>query len=353
MDLFSNTWEEELETQPLRTYSSLELFAGAGGLALGLERAGFSTLLLNEWDKHACATLRHNRPHWPVLEGDVCQIDFSPYRGKIDLLAGGFPCQAFSYAGKGLGFEDIRGTMFFQFARAIQETLPKIILGENVKGLLNHDQGRTLKTIKKTIQNLGYRLIEPRVLNAVDYFVPQKRERLVLIAIREDCHSMNFQWPEKYSRPLTMRDALKAGVLFSCDVPLSGGQKYPEHKQKVLELVPAGGCWRDLPDDVARAYMKKSYFLGGGRTGMARRLSWEEASLTLTCSPSQNQTERCHPDETRPLSVREYARIQTFPDEWVFSGSLANQYKQIGNAVPVNFAHAIGRSLIRALNGMG
>lgn len=117
-------------------------------------------------------------------------------------------------------------------------------------------------------------------------------------------------------------------------------------------MVPPGGYWRDLPDDLQREYMKKSYFLGGGKTGMARRLSWDEPSLTLTCAPAQKQTERCHPDETRPLTVREYARIQTFPDDWNFAGPVTAQYKQIGNAVPVNLAHALGRSLVKLLNDL-
>lgn len=333
-----------------KKYRSIELFAGAGGLALGLEQAGFEAVLLNEWDKHACQTLRTNRPEWNVVEGDVSQLDFTPYRGKVDFLSGGFPCQAFSYAGKGAGFNDIRGTMFFQFARAIAEVQPKVILGENVRGLVNHDGGRTLATIQQTLQDLGYTLVEPRVLNAMNYRVPQKRERIFIVGIRNDlADKAQFYWPEPFERVMTMTDALKAGELYDTDVPPSEGQVYPEHKKVVMDLVPAGGCWRDLPDDIARAYMKGSYFLGGGRTGMARRLSWHEPSLTLTCAPAQNQTERCHPDETRPLTVREYARIQTFPDDWQFAGAMGQQYKQIGNAVPVNLAEAVGRSLIDVL----
>lgn len=343
------------EAKPLnraanKTYRSIELFAGAGGLTLGLEKTGFEAVLLNEWDKHACQTLRTNRPEWNVAEGDVSQLDFRPYRGKVDFLSGGFPCQAFSYAGKGEGFNDIRGTMFFQFARAVAEVQPKVVLGENVRGLVNHDKGRTLATIKQTLQDLGYTLVEPRVLNAVNYRVPQKRERIFIVGIRNDlADKAQFAWPEPFERIMTMTDALKAGELYATDVPPSEGQLYPEHKKAVMNLVPPGGCWRDLPDDVARAYMKGSYFLGGGRTGMARRLSWHEPSLTLTCAPAQNQTERCHPDETRPLTVREYARIQTFPDDWQFAGSMGQKYKQIGNAVPVHLAEAVGRSLIDVL----
>ncbi|MDD2481614.1 MAG: DNA cytosine methyltransferase, partial [Lutispora sp.] len=130
----------------------------------------------------------------------------------------------------------------------------------------------------------------------------------------------------------------------------SSGEQYPEKKKKVLELVPPGGYWRDLPDDIAKDYMGKSYYSGGGRTGMARRISWDEPCLTLTCSPAQKQTERCHPDEVRPFTIREYARIQSFPDDWEFYGSNSQQYKQIGNAVPVEMAKAIGLSIISVLN---
>jgi DNA (cytosine-5)-methyltransferase 1 len=151
---------------------------------------------------------------------------------------------------------------------------------------------------------------------------------------------------------MTLRDALCAGELYPNDVPSSKGQTYPQRKAEIMSCVPAGGYWRDLPNELQREYMKKSYFLSGGKTGMARRLCWDEPSLTLTCAPAQKQTERCHPQETRPLTVREYARIQTFPDSWSFSGSLSSQYKQIGNAVPVNLAFAMGRALVRLLNNI-
>ena len=120
-------------------------------------------------------------------------------------------------------------------------------------------------------------------------------------------------------------------------------------KKKVLALVPPGGCWVDLPEDIAKEYMGKSYYSGGGRRGMARRISWEEPCLTLTCSPSQKQTERCHPEETRPFTVRESARIQSFPDDWTFCGGIGDQFKQIGNAVPVEMARRIGIQLKEAV----
>lgn len=319
--LFKSQWSDETKSCN-NTYTVLELFAGAGGMALGLEKSGLKSVLLNEIDSHACKTLKINRPEWNVIEGDVSKVDFTPYRDTVDVLAGGFPCQAFSYAGKKLGFEDTRGTLFFEFARAVKETNPKILLAENVRGLLNHDEGRTLETIKNIIADLGYTLFEPRILKAIFYKVPQKRERLIIIAIRNDlADGIDYEWPSSYNKVLTLKDALKKGELYDCDVPESEGQKYPKRKSEILSMVPPGGYWRDLPEDIQKEYMLKSFYLGGGKTGMARRLSWDEPSLTLTCAPAQKQTERCHPEETRPLTVREYARIQTFPDDWVFEAN--------------------------------
>lgn len=344
-------WDQEMQTKPAREYTSIELFAGGGGLALGMEMAGFHHIMLNEFDHSACETLRVNRPNWNVIEGDVHDLDFTQYRGKVDFISGGFPCTAFSYAGERRGFEDARGTLFFELARAVKEIQPKVFMGENVKGLVTHDNGRTLQVIKDVIKDIGYTLVDPEVLKAILYQVPQKRERLILVAVRNDlADKVNFHFPEPYERVLTLRDALYKGILYNCDVPASEGQKYPQRKKEIMEMVPEGGNWRDLPEDIQKEYLKGSINLDGGKTGIARRLSMDEPSLTLTCAPAMKQTERCHPYETRPLTVREYARIQTFPDDWKFMGKLDSQYKQIGNAVPVNLAYAIGRSLIRLFN---
>jgi DNA (cytosine-5)-methyltransferase 1 len=349
--MLRSCWDDEHETLPTRSYKLVELFAGGGGLAIGLEQAGLESVLLNEMDRQACKTLRHNRPEWNVIEGDISKVDFTHLKGSIDILTGGFPCQAFSYAGKSLGFEDTRGTLFFEMARAIKEIRPSVFMAENVKALYTHDQGRTLETIKSVIDELGYDLVEPRVLKAIFYKVPQKRERLILVAIRKDLsQKVEFRWPSPYKRVMTLRDAFYSGELYGIDVPDSEGQNYPERKREIMSQVPPGGYWRDLTDELQREYMGGSYFLGGGKTGMARRLSLDEASLTLTTSPAQKQTERCHPIHTRPLKIREYARIQTFPDNWEFQGSVNAAYKQIGNAVPVNMARALGHSLVRLLN---
>lgn len=336
--------------RPIKDFSVVELFAGAGGLAIGLEAAGIKCAALNEIDKWACQTLRKNRPSWNVLEGDIKNLDFTDYQGKVDIVTGGFPCQAFSYAGKKLGLEDARGTLFYEFARVVQEIKPKICIGENVRGLLSHEKGKTLEGMISILDEIGYRVITPvRVLKAINYNVPQKRERLILVGVRKDI-AIDFTYPKPFKKVFNLKDALKKGELFDKDVPASAGAKYPEHKKKVLDLVPQEGYWRDLPLDIQKEYMQKSFYLGGGKTGMARRIGWNEPCLTLTCSPAQKQTERCHPEETRPFTVREYARIQTFPDNWDFAGSPSQQYKQIGNAVPVNLAKEIGYSIIKFLN---
>lgn len=336
-------------TKPNKSFSVLELFAGAGGLAIGLEKAGLKCKGLNEIDKWACATLRKNRPRWNVLEGDIKNFDFSSFRNNVEIVTGGFPCQAFSYAGKKLGLADARGTLFYEFARVVQEVNPIMCIGENVRGLLSHENGKTLQGMISILDEIGYRVMPAQVLKAINYKVPQKRERLILVGVRKDI-KLDFEYPKAYNKIYNLKDALKKGELFDCDVPTSSGAKYPTYKKNVMDLVPPKGYWRNLPEEIQKEYMGGSYFLGGGKTGMARRIGWDEPCLTLTCSPAQKQTERCHPEETRPFTVREYARIQTFPDDWTFSGSIAQQYKQIGNAVPVNLAKELGYAIIKFLN---
>ena len=332
-------------------YSVVELFAGAGGLALGLEKAGFVTKATVELDKWACKTLKTNRPDWNVIEGDITKISQEGIKKyleddeEIDLLSGGYPCQSFSYAGNRQGMADVRGTLFSDFAKILEELKPKIFFAENVKGLVSHDGGKTLETMIKVFEEVGY-IVQYKVLNSLDYGVAQKRQRIIIIGVRKDIKEQigeEFEFPTPHDKTLTLKDILQ-------DVPDSPCATYNEKKKEVLKHVKPGGCWRDLPDDVARDYMKTTYFMGGGRTGIARRLSWDEAGLTVLCSPAQKQTERCHPDELRPFSVRENARIQSFPDDWVFEGALSQQYKQIGNAVPVNLVKEVGLSIIKYLD---
>lgn len=356
-DLFADFFQKDFIEEdtnnfiePQNNYKVLELFAGAGGLAVGLEKAGLKCVALNEIDKFACQTLRKNRPNWNVLEGDIKDFNFTKYKNRVDIVTGGFPCQAFSYAGKKLGLSDARGTLFYEFARVVKEVNPLICIGENVRGLLSHDNGKTLQGMISILDEIGYKVVPVQVLRAINYKVPQKRERLILVGVRKDIREVKYEYPKPHKRIYNLSDALKKGDLYDCDVPKSDGAKYPKYKKEVLDLVPPKGYWRDLPTDIQKEFLGGSYYLGGGKTGMARRIGWDEPCLTLTCSPAQKQTERCHPDETRPFTVREYARIQTFPDDWIFAGSQAQQYKQIGNAVPVNLGREIGYSIIKFLN---
>ncbi|MEO1210816.1 MAG: DNA (cytosine-5-)-methyltransferase [Cyanobacteria bacterium J06638_20] len=333
-----------LRTDERSQYTVIELFSGSGGMALGFENAGLTTQLLVEIDKDCVSTLRHNRPDWNVIHNDIRDVAFTDYSGTVDIVAGGFPCQAFSYAGHSRGFEDTRGTLFFSFARCVQEVKPKLALAENVRGLLRHDSGRTLETMIQVLEDIGYK-VAYKLLRSQFLDVPQKRERLIIIGVRQDL-DLDILFPQEQNHIISLREAFK-------NCPNSPCAQYPKRKREILSCVPEGGYWKDLPLDLQKEYMKGSFHLSGGKTGMARRLSWDEPSLTLTCSPAQKQTERCHPSETRPLSIREYARIQSFPDEWGFLGSVASQYKQIGNAVPVNLAYHVGKCLIDTLDNRG
>lgn len=333
-------------------FSVIELFAGAGGLALGMEKAGFNALGLVEIDKFASQTLKQNRPSWNVINDDIANVSpldleefFSISKGELDLLTGGAPCQSFSYAGKRLGLDDARGTLFYHYALFLRKLQPKMFLFENVKGLVSHDHGKTYQTINSIFESEGY-VTQMKVLNAWDYGVAQKRERLIIVGIRKDlANDATFDFPSPHAYKPVLRDIL-------LDCPKSEGSSYSAYKREIFKRVPPGGYWRDIPEDIAKEYMKSCWDMEGGRTGILRRLSLDEPSLTVLTSPSQKQTDRCHPMEERPFTVRENARCQSFPDEWVFCGSVGQQYKQVGNAVPVNLAYEIGKKIRETLESV-
>ena len=287
-----------------------------GGLALGLEQAGFHHIGLVEFNRDAADTLLKNRPAWNVLCEDIAKTaerdlekEFSIQKGELDLLSGGAPCQSFSYAGKRLGLQDVRGTMFFHYATFLHKLQPKTFLFENVKGLLTHDGGRTYQTILNIFEDEGYTTYH-KVLNAWDYGVPQKRERLITVGIRNDLvKKCRFKFPKEHSYKPGVRD-----IQLDHNPPATECARYSESKAAVFALVPPGGYLRDIAPDIAKAYMKTCWDMGGGRTGILRRISLDEPSLTGLTNPGMKQTDRCHPLEIRPFSYRENARIQTFPD---------------------------------------
>ena len=319
----------------------IEVCAGCGGLSKGFIDAGFEPLLINEIDKTACETLKKNHPEHREIIVQGSMTDLSLKNISPDVLMGGVPCQAFSQAGERKGLEDPRGQLILDFNRLVNECRPKFLLVENVKGLVSHNKGKTLESVLELFSNNGLYKVKYKVLNAKDYDVPQKRERIIIVGTRSDLN-LAYEFPEPSPKKVVLRDVLQ-------NVPKSEGERYSEEKKKVLDMVPPGGCWVNLPVEVQKSYMGKAFTSGGGRRGMARRLSMDEQCLTLTTSPAQKQTERCHPTETRPFTVREYARIQTFPDDYEFCGSVSRQYRQIGNAVPVQLGSHVARSIQKIL----
>jgi len=326
---------KKIEKQFIPTF--IEVCSGCGGLSSGFINAGFKPILLNEINKTFCKTLKTNHPNTEIKNLDMLNLDLKEYYNKVDVLMGGVPCQSFSQAGERKGFDDPRGKLILEFNRLVNECNPKILLVENVKGLTTHDSGNTLKSIIELFSNGGRYKIYTKILNSKDYEVPQKRERIFIVGVRIDI-TKEFTYPEKSNNNILLKDVL-------VNVPESLGIEYNEKKKNIMDLIPQGGCWINLPVEIQKSYMGKGFTSGGGKRGVARRLSMEEHCLTLTTSPCQKQTERCHPLETRPLNIREYARIQTFPDSYIFEGSVLNQYKQIGNAVPVKLAEAMANRI--------
>lgn len=337
------TKKEMTETNVKKPYTFIEVCAGAGGLSKGFIDSGFEALVLNDTDRYCVETLKQNHPGTNVIMGSMVDLDLERYKGEnIDVLMGGVPCQSFSQAGLRKGVSDDRGKLILHFIEMLSVLNPKVFIIENVEGLLTHEKGKTLKHVIDEILKLERYVIEYKVLNANDYSVPQNRKRLIIVGVNKTLNK-RFNFPKPHIKKPVLED-----VLLNC--PESPGAVYKEEKKDIMKLVPEGGCWVDIPDEIARKYMGKSYESGGGKRGILKRLDMKKPCLTLLTTPSQKQTERCHPIETRPLQTLEYARIQTFPDDYKFSGSINQIYKQIGNAVPVNLSKAIAEEVINVLN---
>ena len=322
-------------------YTFIEVCAGAGGLSYGLIKSGFTPIMLNDNNKDCCETLKRIHPKTNIICNSMDKIDYSIYIDKVDLLTGGVPCQSFSQAGLRKGLEDARGDLMLKFIDILNLVKPKLFMIENVKGLLTHNNGETIKKIIATINENNLYSITYKCLDASKYEVPQKRERVFIVGVLKSLNR-SFEFPKESINKKILKDVL-------INVPISNGLKYNQRKQELFKMIPQGGCWINLPENLQKEYLGNSYNSGGGKRGILHRLSMEKPSLTLLCTPSQKQTERCHPLEDRPLTIREYARIQTFDDDYEFSGSVNSQYKQIGNAVPVELAKHMGKSLISLL----
>lgn len=337
-NIYQSQNDNKLETTE---YSFIEVCAGGGGLSAGLIKAGFKPILLNDNNSDCCKTLKHNHPDANVVCGSMDKIDYSQYINKVDLLTGGVPCQSFSQAGLRKGLDDPRGDLMMKFIEILNLIKPKIFMIENVKGLLTHDNGKTIEKIIDTLNKNNLYNISYKCLDASKYDVPQKRERVFIVGVLKIINH-TFEFPNESLTRKVLKDVLY-------NVPHSNGANYNEYKIKLFKMIPQGGCWVNLSENLQKEYLGNSYNSGGGKRGILYRLSMEKPSLTLLCTPSQKQTERCHPLEERPLTIREYARIQTFDDTYEFIGSLNSQYKQIGNAVPVELARYMGEALIKLL----
>jgi DNA (cytosine-5)-methyltransferase 1 len=324
-----------------KKYTFIEVCAGCGGLSNGLMKAGFIPLLLNDNNIDCCETLKKNHKDANIILDSMEKIDYSKYINNVDLLTGGVPCQSFSQAGLRKGLDDPRGDLMIKFIEIINLIKPKVFMIENVKGLLTHHYGNTIEKIIKLMNKNNLYNIKYKCLDSSKYNVPQKRERVFIIGILKSINK-EFMFPEESKNKKVLKDVLY-------DVPSSQGLKYSEEKKALFKMIPQGGCWVNLPENLQKEYLGNSYNSGGGKRGILHRLSMEKPCLTLLCTPSQKQTERCHPLEERPLTIREYARIQTFDDDYEFIGSINSQYKQIGNAVPVELARIIGLSIIDVL----
>jgi DNA (cytosine-5)-methyltransferase 1 len=324
-----------------KNHNFIEVFCGCGGLSLGLKKSGFIPLLDN--NKDCIETLKLNNKTYSanIICDDIKNIDFKKYN-NIDLLAGGIPCQSFSIAGKRKGLDDCRGNLFFDFIDAIKQCNPKIFLIENVHGLITHNGGETFKYILKELElDFSYKVYY-KLLNANDYNVPQKRKRVFIIGLNQSYFkNKEYIFPEPESYKPILNDVLPIST-FSINHKY---YEYNKEKKRLFSMLKQGECWINLPIDEQKKYLGNMYNSKGGKHGILRKLSLDKPCLTILCSPSQKQTERCHPIENRPLSIQESAAIQTFTPEYLFYGSLHSIYRQIGNAVPVNLAYFIGKSI--------
>ncbi len=356
----------------------LSFFSGAMGLDLGLEQAGIATLLTSEIDNACRKTIALNKPDIGLI-GDLRDYTTEQIRifanlevdEEIDLIVGGPPCQAFSTAGKRKGFQDERGNVFLHFIDVILELKPKFAVIENVRGLLSaplvhlphkeHDNtflpdqkttihGGALLYIINKLRAGGYG-VSFNLYNAANFGSPQIRERVVLLCSRDGkklpylqpTHSEGGAFGLNAWR--TFREALR-------ELPIEPQEfiKFPEKRLRYYRQLTAGQNWRNLPTELQKEALGNSYYAGGGKTGFLRRLAWDKPAPTLVTHPAMPATDLAHPEKDRPLSIQEYKRIQEFPDTWIVAGKLQDQYRQIGNAVPISLGRAIGTAIVSYIN---
>lgn len=345
--------------QPLTVMS---FFSGAMGLDLGLEKAGLHIRLACEVDNACRQTIRANRPGVPLVSdvrlqtaGSLREAAGFAADESPDVMVGGPPCQSFSTAGARRGFSDDRGNLMVLFLNLIRELRPRFAVIENVRGLLSSKYedrvGGALQFVLGHLRDSGYG-VTFNLYNAANFGVPQSRERVILLCARDGARLpwLNPTHAEDGAAGLprwrTLRDALSGLPDAPCD-----HAAFPEERLRFYRLLGPGQYWKHLPPALHAEALKGAITSGGGKTGFLRRLAWDRPSCTLVTSPTMPATDICHPEQHRPLSIQEYKRIQQFPDDWQVCGSLSDQYRQIGNAVPVGLGEAVGRALIAHTEG--
>jgi len=316
------------------------------GLDIGLMRAGLRIAITQEYDEDCCATIRQNGHI--VIAGDInqllendpaCRFLLKPAglkRRETFAVVGGPPCQSFSHIGKRSGVKDERGKLLFRFPDVVTATLPRFFVLENVEGLARETV--VMELLLQRFKEIGYTTIHG-VVNSKDYGSPQSRRRLLIIGSRDN---EPIYLPSPTGAQKTLRDAI--GYLQN--KPTGPCGKFSPKTERIMVRIPEGGNWRSLPIRIRKQAMGGADTTIGGLTGYFRRLAWDKPSPTLLTIPTQKATLLCHPVETRPLSVKEYAAIQGFPAHWRFSGGVTSLYKQIGNAVPTALGEAIGEMLL-------
>lgn len=335
------------------TLNTISLFSGAGGLDLGLISAGFNIVWANDILKPAIENYRHNIGE--IYEGNIAEVDTDDLP-EADVIVGGFPCQPFSNAGNRLGTGDDRGNLYLECIRIIEAKEPKIVIFENVRGLLsikNKDESKLIDTIKYLLENtgIGYR-VKYQLLNASDYGVPQNRYRVIIIGIRNDI-DIDYTFP----KPMNVNpEVLTVGYAISNIPEESPNQEeiwqLSPQSQALSTYIPEGGSWKNIPYEVLPDRLKrirddmKRYH----SPNFYRRFARNEINGTITAAATPENSGILHPFENRRYSVREIARIQSFPNDYEFIGnSIPAKYKIIGNAVPPKLGEAIGRSIVEQL----
>lgn len=306
-----------------KEFTFIDLFAGIGGIRMAFEKKGGQCVFTSEWDKFSQMTYLENFKEKP--EGDITEVDVKNIP-KHDILLAGFPCQPFSHAGRKLGFEDIRGTLFFDIARIIKAKRPKIILLENVKGFKSHDKGNTFSVVSRTLESLGYE-VNSKVLNARDFGVPQNRERIYIVAIdRKQCNKNEFVFPEPPQKKTRLGDILEKRVDQKYTI---SDRLWSGHRRRLREHKAKGNGF--------------GYSLFNSESEYTSTISaryYKDGSEILIEQKGKNP---------RKLTPREAARLQGFPDSFKIPVSDAQAYRQFGNSVAVPVVAAIAREMVKLL----